>query len=46
MGESHNTNIFEDFAEWVFGYRPNSVDVESLKKISLLVKRENIYPSL
>ena len=32
IGESHQTTPFEDFVEWVFGYRPNSADVESLKK--------------
>ena len=31
MGESHKTTPFEDFVEWVFGYRPNSADVNSLR---------------
>ena len=29
--ESHKTTIFEHFAEWVFGYRPNSTYVNSLR---------------
>ena len=29
MGESHKTTMFEDFVEWVFGYRPNSAYVDS-----------------
>ena len=32
MGEAPKTYPFEDFVEWVFGYRPNSADVDSLKK--------------
>ena len=31
MGESHKTTPFGYFFEWVFGYRPNSVDVNSLR---------------
>ena len=31
LGESHKTTLFEDIAEWVFGYRPNSADVNSLR---------------
>ena len=30
MGASHKTTSFEDFVEWVFVYRPNSADVNSL----------------
>ena len=32
MGEAYNIYPFEDFVEWVFGYRPNSAYVDSLKK--------------
>ena len=32
MGEASKIYPFEDFVEWVFRYRPNSVDVDSLKK--------------
>ena len=32
MGEASKAYPFEDCAEWVFGYRPNSADVNSLKK--------------
>ena len=32
MGEASKIYPFEDFAKWVFGYRPNSVDADSLKK--------------
>ena len=31
MGETHKTIIFEDFVDWVFGYRPNIIDVDSLR---------------
>ena len=31
MRETHKTIIFEDFVYWVFGYRPNSSDVNSLR---------------
>ena len=31
MGEASKIYPFEDFAEWVFGYRPNSADVNSLR---------------
>ena len=32
MGEASKVYPFEYFAEWVFGYRPNSEYVDSLKK--------------
>ena len=32
MGETHNTIIFEEFVDWVFQYRPNIADVNSLRK--------------
>ena len=31
MGESHKPTHFEYFLEQVFGYRPNSADVNSLR---------------
>ena len=31
VGESHTTTLFEDFVECVFGYRPKSADVNSLR---------------
>ena len=30
MGEAYKSYPFEDFVEWVFVYRPNSADVNSL----------------
>ena len=32
MGEASKIYPFEDFAEWVFRYRTNSADVDSLNK--------------
>ena len=32
MGEASKIYPFEDFVEWVFGYRPNSEYAYSLKK--------------
>ena len=31
MGEASKAYPFEDFVEWVFGYRPNSTYVNSLR---------------
>ena len=31
MGEAYKSYPFEGFVEWVFGYRPNSANVNSLR---------------